>query len=618
MKVRASVNSSLALLAPRDRRIYWVALSAQMMLSILDLVGVLLIATVGYVAAALATGAQPPEPIGELAAAVGLGAASDGTVALVLGVAAATVLVGKSVAALLIQRTVFRFLARRTSEVAERMATSFLEQPMLRLQLRPTHWNAYAFVEGLTSAVPQILGGFLIASGEVALLVVLGCGLMVLDPATTVAALGYFGLLLFVIQRHLSRRAAALSRQTASASIEARSAVQDAISTYREVSVAGRRGYFRARIVDARTQLAQSQAEMSFIVAIPRYGIEAALVIGGALVVLVLLLTGDEASAFGSLFLFLAAASRITPSLLRLNAAVTSVKSSAAGAERTFELADELQLSADQAMPHVPRAHEPAPHTTESAGAAAPRPDTFDIRAESLTLRYPGGAAPALAGFSVDVPQGSSLAIVGPTGAGKSSLADVLLGITSPTSGTVRIGALPPHEFTAAFPGALAYVPQDVAIIHGTVRANVALGLPESRVRDDRVWEALDRSHLGDFIRSQTGGLDTEVGDRGVRLSGGQRQRLGLARAFYQMPSVLMLDEATSALDSETERAVTDTIAALGSDITVITVAHRLATIRAAEQVVYLDNGQLIARGTFDEVRAAVPDFDTQAQLMGL
>lgn len=610
MKVRAAVGSSLALLTPRARRIYRLALLGQVALAVLDLVGVLLIAAVGYVAAAVATGAPPPEPIRALAADVGLATASDGALALVLGCTAALVLVTKSLASLLIQRAVFLFLARRTGEVADRMAAAFLRQPLLRLQTRPTHWNAFAFVEGLTQAIPQILGSFLIASGEVALLIVVGLGLLVIDPVTTITALGYFGLLLVLIHRRLSRRAARLARQTATASIEARSAVQDAVSTYREVTVAGRRDYFRDRIVSARCQLARSQAEMSFVTAIPRYGIEAALVIGGALVVVVLLLTSDEASAFGSLFLFLAAASRISPALLRLNAAVMTVKSSAAGAERTFTLIDELQVSPDQQAP----LHAGAVAST----TAHIRPERYDIAAESLTLQYPGRSSPALTGVNLAIPQGTSLALVGPTGAGKSSLADVLLGIASPCEGTVRIGDLSPHEFTAAFPGALAYVPQDVAIIHGTIRANVALGVADTDVADERVWEALDRSHLGDFVRTQAPGLDTQVGDRGVRLSGGQRQRLGLARAFYQMPSVLMLDEATSALDSETERAVTDTIAALGSDITLITVAHRLATIRNADQLVYLDEGHLVACGTFDEVRAAVPNFEVQAQLMGL
>jgi ATP-binding cassette subfamily C protein len=159
-------------------------------------------------------------------------------------------------------------------------------------------------------------------------------------------------------------------------------------------------------------------------------------------------------------------------------------------------------------------------------------------------------------------------------------------------------------------------VPQSVAIVHGAVRDNVALGLPD--VEDDRVWAALDRAHLGDFVRSLPERLDSLVGERGVRLSGGQRQRLGLARALYATPSVLVLDEATSSLDAETERAIADTIGSLGAEVTTITVAHRLATIRNADQVVYLEDGRVVVVGTFEHVRAVVPRFERQARLLGL
>ncbi len=610
VSVREAVGSSLALLAPRERGVYRVALLGQVALSLLDLVGVLLVAAVGYVTATLATGSPLPAPVGSLVAKVGIGEVTVAGAATILGAAAALVLVTKSVGSLLIQRAVFRFLGHRASEVADQMATAFLRQPLTRLQMRPSHWNAFAFVEGLTHAVPQILGGFLVVCGEVALLVVLGMGLVVLDPMTAIVALAYFGSFLWVIHRRLSRKAAELSRATAAASIETRSAVQDSVSTYREMSVAGRRDHFRERIVAGRTALSRSQADTYFLAAIPRHGIEAALVVGSALVVLVLALTQDQASAFASLFLFLAAASRMTPALLRLNGAVTTVKSSAAGAERTFILIDELRIGANQ------------PNPPASLAVSGPvfdaRPERFDIAADSLSVRYPGSSVPALTHVNLRVPQGTSLALVGPTGAGKSSLVDVLLGVALPTSGAVRIGGQAPVDFVAAFPGALAYVPQDVAIIHGTIRENVALGLSKTVVTDDRVWEALDQAHLGSLVRSLSDGLDTEVGDRGVRLSGGQRQRIGLARAFYQLPSILVLDEATSALDSETERTVADTIAALGAGVTVITVAHRLATIRNADRVAYLDAGRLVASGTFAEVRASVPSFETQARLMGL
>jgi ABC-type multidrug transport system fused ATPase/permease subunit len=146
----------------------------------------------------------------------------------------------------------------------------------------------------------------------------------------------------------------------------------------------------------------------------------------------------------------------------------------------------------------------------------------------------------------------------------------------------------------------------------------VALGIPDQLIDDDRVWEALDRARLGEFVRSQREALAGLIGERGTRLSGGQRQRLGLARALYSNPQLVVLDEATSALDALTEQEITDALRDLTGRVTLITIAHRLATVRDADQVAYLEDGRLIALGSFDDVRESVPAFDAQAQLLGL
>jgi len=210
------------------------------------------------------------------------------------------------------------------------------------------------------------------------------------------------------------------------------------------------------------------------------------------------------------------------------------------------------------------------------------------------------------------------VALVGSTGAGKSTLTDVILGVLEPDEGSVLISGVPPRQAIERWPGAISYVPQQVALVFGSVRDNVALGLPREAVDDELVWEALERARIARFLRDSREGLDTMIGERGVRLSGGQRQRLGIARALYTRPLLLVLDEATSALDAETEQAIVSTLNDLEGEVTTITVAHRLATVRRADQLLYLRKGRIEARGTFEEVRSAVPDFDRQASLLGL
>jgi len=168
------------------------------------------------------------------------------------------------------------------------------------------------------------------------------------------------------------------------------------------------------------------------------------------------------------------------------------------------------------------------------------------------------------------------------------------------------------------WPGALAYVPQNVSKINGTVRNNVALGLPLEAIDDDQVWHSLRQAHLATFLGDSREGLDTIVGERGVRLSGGQRQRLGLARALYSRPKLLVLDEATSALDAETEVLIADALSVLSDDVTTVTVAHRLAHIRYSDIVVYLEDGCISAVGSFEEVRDRSEAFNWQATLLGL
>jgi len=241
-----------------------------------------------------------------------------------------------------------------------------------------------------------------------------------------------------------------------------------------------------------------------------------------------------------------------------------------------------------------------------------------DIDVTDVSLTYSDSSTPALANATLFAATGTSVALVGSTGAGKSTLADVILGVMKPDSGQVTISGIDPRSAIDRWPGAISYVPQAVALVAGSVRENVALGLSGDEIDDELVLEALQRAHLDTFLLNSREGLDTMIGERGFRLSGGQRQRLGIARALYTRPKLLVLDEATSALDAETEQSIMRTLEELEGQVTTITVAHRLATVRYADQVLYLEGGRITARGTFTEVRSQVVDFDRQANLLGL
>jgi ABC-type bacteriocin/lantibiotic exporter with double-glycine peptidase domain len=218
----------------------------------------------------------------------------------------------------------------------------------------------------------------------------------------------------------------------------------------------------------------------------------------------------------------------------------------------------------------------------------------------------------------LEIDAGALIAFVGPSGAGKTTLIDILLGVLSPNHGTVSISGLSPRDSITKWPGAMAYVPQDVLIVSGSIRENVALGYPVDAATDELVLSAIHVAQLQQFVADSPLGLDTEVGERGFMLSGGQRQRLGIARAMFTKPKLLVLDEATSALDAETEASISSAISELRGSTTIFMIAHRLSTVRNADLVVYLDAGRVAATGSFEDVRKAVPNFERQAKLMGL
>jgi ATP-binding cassette, subfamily B, bacterial PglK len=193
-----------------------------------------------------------------------------------------------------------------------------------------------------------------------------------------------------------------------------------------------------------------------------------------------------------------------------------------------------------------------------------------------------------------------------------------LLGNLSPQTGIVEVSGMSPAEVISKWPGAIAYVPQDTLIFEGTVRENISIGYPLSEATDERINSALKNAQLFDFVQNLPHGLDTFVGDRGSQLSGGQRQRLGIARALFTKPKLLVLDEATSALDGQTEHEFTMALEAIKATTTLILIAHRLSSIKHADKLIYLEDGKVITEGTFEEVRIAVPNFDIQANLMGL
>ena len=610
-----SVRKSVSMLPQGKRTALYIAAFFQISLGLLDLLGIALIALVAAVAVSgIATASLPAWVQGALDT-LGLGSLTVSQLSVLIAFTAVVVLVAKTLISAFMTRVITRFLAHRQADLSVSLARTFLQRPLAQVQRWTTSEATYALGQGASAATVALLGPAIIIASEAFLFVIIGISLLVYDPVLTLITGVLLALFVLFLQRVLGRWSARNAEKMKDASIDTLRLVAEAMNTYRETTVLDRRDLYVAQYEKVVSKYATSNANTSFIMEVPKYALEVALYVGALVLGVVQFITKDWTAAATTTALFLAAGSRIIPSMLRLQGAGITIRNSAVMAQPTFFMFDQLNRPTEWLSPAHPKKLVQRIHDLVDSNYGGFQ---ADVQVADVSLTFSDATTPVIDNVSFTTPAGASIAFVGSTGAGKSTLADLVLGVLDPDEGSLTIGGLSPREAITTWAGAIAYVPQNVALIDGTVKENVALGLAPDLIREDLVWEALERAHLAEFLIEHREGLGTRVGERGFKLSGGQRQRLGIARALYTRPKLLVLDEATSALDGETERAITQTLRELEGSVTTITIAHRLVTVRNADQILVLEHGRVTGRGTFDEVRQQSAQFDKQASLLGL
>jgi ABC-type multidrug transport system fused ATPase/permease subunit len=592
-------------LPPSDQRKIVLIAMMQIFMGALDLLGVLAIGLLGALSVTGLQSRNPGDRMSALLKLLHISNESFQTQALIIGVSAVILLVGRTLLSIFFTRRVIFFLSRRGAAISSNLISRLLAQPLLTVQARTTQETLFIVTSGVSIITLQILATSVVLASDISLLVIMGFGLFVVDPTTAIGTFFIFALIGFSLFHLLHVRAGALGVQSTLLSVQSSEKIVEVFASYRESVVRNRRDFYAREIGKLRFTLADTLAEQNFMPYIGKYVIETAVILGALLVGAAQFILQDATHAIATLAIFLAAGTRIAPAVLRVQQGSILIRGGLGQAHTALDL---IELLGDAQM-------------IENVD------DRVDIKHEGfisevvvtdVCFTYPNKPLPAISNFSFNIPPGKSVAFVGPSGAGKTTIIDVLLGVLIPDQGKVLISGLPPLQSVSKWPGAVSYVPQDVVVAAGTIRENVSLGYPPEAATDELVMEALRIAHLDKFVSELPLGLDTQVGERGTKISGGQRQRLGIARAMFTRPLLLVLDEATSSLDGETEASISNAIHSLHGSTTVVMIAHRLSTVRNADIVVYLSEGIIQATGTFDEVRIAVPDFDRQAKLMGL
>ena len=596
-----SIKLSLSFLTGIEKLIWFALVVVRSTLAFLDIVA---IAAIGYLATSLGAiasgGVSPTIEFAGIALPSVTNETAPILTAIIIGL-----FVSKSLLNITLSGWAVFFVAKIESKAAKRISEIRFNGNLADARKYSLEEMMFAVTTGTSNAFNSLLNSVNSIFSEGVLFVsLIVMGFLFVDSSATLVGLLYFGIVAITIQFFIGPVTLRAQEQNYHSSVKLTTSISNLLAVFRELTVSGKKGKYVGDIHSAKTKATNSAAKSGFIATLPRHIIELALIIGIALFFLAQVSSGDIASSAGKIGVFLAGAFRLTTALLPLQASFLSIKAAIPLAKIAQDILmglPELEKRETKSL----NAGKQVSHIEQPIGAVF----------EDVTFSYPDSSSPALVDLNFTIEPGSQTALMGPSGAGKSTIADMLCLLLSPTSGRV-------FQFTNSsnvklpIDGRVSYVPQKPGMVSGTILENVALGVDANIVNREEVISALQAAHLGTLIEELPQGIDTSLGKLKDSLSGGQMQRLGLARAIYSKPNLLVMDEATSALDAESESEIQKTLEEMRGRVTVVVIAHRLNTIQHADKVILLEEGKVTDSGTFKELIARNPSVEKVVDLM--
>ena len=596
-------------MSARERRKWYRLTGLRALLALLDLAGILAIGFVVTSTAIFLTSGSDPNRVIEFAG-LRIPAVNAQTLPWVSGAVLALFLAKALLSVTLAKRAAF-FVATVEARSARTIAEIAFGGDLGDARKRSREEMMYAIQGGSPSAFNTLLNSVNSLATEAMLFIIICAGFLFVDPWATLAAVLYFGLIAIVMQYFVGSLMTRAGKIAAESAVAANTAISDLLSVFRELLVLGKRDKYINGIYKARTAAAESAANQYYLSGMPRYIIEAALLVGVALFVLAQALAGDIVKSAATIGVFLSGGFRLTAALLPLQHALLTISAVLPSARRAHEIlkfAKSPETTAGQKVIKNTGPNWSPKHQSLNA--------PIGVELRDVSFSYSDSEQMVLRNLSFDIRPGDQVALMGPSGAGKSTIADLLCGVLTPTSGSILTSCLTQGLNGKGGLGRVSYVPQRPGLVSGTILDNIALAEDVHKVSREQALEALKLSNLSDLIADLPDGLATPLGKLQDGLSGGQMQRLGLARALYTKPGLLIMDEATSALDAESEAEIQKALDSMRGKVTVVLIAHRLNTIQHADKVILVEDGQVKDSGTFKELISRNPSVEKVVDLM--